>query len=91
MANDPTVAVIGAGIMGAAMARNLLDVGIHVRVWNRSRERAEQLVQDGAEVVDTPAEAAENADFLLTMLPDADAIEEAVGDGTLPALAEGGV
>ncbi len=74
---------LGTGIMGAAMARNLLEAGIHVRVWNRSREKAEPLAKDGAEVVSTPAGAAENADFLLTMLPDADVIEETVGDGTL--------
>ena len=91
MAEVTAVAVIGAGIMGAAMAGNLLEAGIRVRVWNRSREKAEPLAQDGAEVADTPATAAEDADFLLTMLSDADAIEDAVGDGTLAALAEGSV
>ncbi len=91
MANSSTVALLGTGIMGAAMTRNLLDAGIRVRAWNRSREKAEPLTEDGAEVADTPAGAAENADFLLTMLSDADAIEEAVSDGVLPALAEGAV
>jgi len=91
MANHATVAVLGTGIMGAAMARNLLRAGVRVRAWNRSPEKAEPLAQDGAEVADTPAGAADDADFLLTMLSDAGAIEEAVGDGTLPALAEGGV
>jgi 3-hydroxyisobutyrate dehydrogenase len=91
MADIKTVAVLGTGIMGAAMARNLLKAGILVRAWNRSREKAESLAQDGAEVADTPAGAAENADFLLTMLPDADVIEEVIGDGVLPALAESGV
>jgi 3-hydroxyisobutyrate dehydrogenase len=91
MADKSTVALIGTGIMGAALARNLLKAEMRVRAWNRSPEKAEPLAQDGAEVADTPAGAAENADFLLTMLSDADAIEEAVGDGVLPALAEGGV
>ncbi|HZA45090.1 MAG TPA: NAD(P)-dependent oxidoreductase [Rubrobacter sp.] len=91
MADIKTVAVLGTGIMGAAMARNLLKAGILVRAWNRSREKAESLAQDGAEVADTPDGAAENADFLLTMLPDADVIEEVIGDGVLPALAESGV
>ena len=77
MAEKTTVAVIGTGIMGAAMVRNLLDVGINVRVWNRSPEKAEPLARNGAEFADTPAAAAEDADFLLTMLSDAEAIEEA--------------
>ncbi len=91
MAHSKTVAILGTGIMGAAMARNLLEAGMHVRAWNRSREKAEPLAEDGAEVADTPTGAAENADFLLTMLSDADAIEETVAEGVLPALAEGGV
>ena len=91
MADDTTVAVLGTGIMGAAMARNLLSNDMEVRAWNRSREKAEPLKEDGAEVVDSPADAARGADFLLTMLADADAIEDAVSDGVLPALAEDGV
>jgi 3-hydroxyisobutyrate dehydrogenase len=91
MADDTKVAVLGTGIMGAAMARNLLSNDMEVRAWNRSREKAEPLKEDGAEVVDSPADAARGADFLLTMLADADAIEDAVSDGALPALAEDGV
>jgi 3-hydroxyisobutyrate dehydrogenase len=91
MADDTKVAVLGTGIMGAAMARNLLSAGMEVRAWNRSREKAEPLAQDGAEVVDSPADAARGADFLLTMLADADVIQEAVGDDVLDALAEDGV
>ena len=91
MAEGTTVAVLGTGIMGAAMARNLLSDGMEVRAWNRSREKAEPLAKDGAEVADDPADAARGAAFLLTMLSDADAIEEAVAGDVLPALAEGGV
>ncbi len=91
MANDSTVAVLGTGIMGAAMARNLLKAGMDVRVWNRSREKAEPLAQDGATVADTPTEAAEGADFLLTMLSEAGAIEESVQGDVLRSLADGGV
>ncbi|HET7271688.1 MAG TPA: NAD(P)-dependent oxidoreductase, partial [Rubrobacter sp.] len=91
MADDTKVAVLGAGIMGSAMARNLLSSGMEVRAWNRSREKAEPLARDGAQIADTPADAARGADFLLTMLSDADAIEQAVEDGVLDALAEDGV
>ena len=81
MADGTKVAVLGTGIMGAAMARNLLSDGMEVRAWNRSREKAEPLAEDGAEVAESPADAARGADFLLTMLADADVIEEAVGRG----------
>jgi 3-hydroxyisobutyrate dehydrogenase len=91
MAENTTVALLGTGIMGAAMARNLLGSGMEVRAWNRSAEKAEPLADDGATVVGDPTEAARGADFLLTMLADADAIEEVVGDGVLPALSEDAV
>jgi 3-hydroxyisobutyrate dehydrogenase len=91
MANENVVAVLGTGIMGAAMARNLLKAGMKVRVWNRSREKAEPLAEDGATVADSPEAAAEGADFLLTMLADADTIAEVVNDGVLSALSDGGV
>ena len=91
MTNGTTVAVLGTGIMGAAMARNFISAGFEVRAWNRSREKAEPLAEDGATVADTPAEAASGADFLVTMLPDADVTAEVMGDGVLPALAEGGI
>ena len=49
------VAVLGTGIMGAPMARNIAAAGHDVRAWNRSRERAEPLAGDGVTVCDTPA------------------------------------
>ena len=93
MANYNVIAVLGTGIMGAAMARNLLSAGMEVRVWNRSREKAEPLTDDGATVADSPTEAAEGAGFVLTMLADADAVAEAAGgeNGALSALPEDGV
>jgi 3-hydroxyisobutyrate dehydrogenase len=91
MAEGTKVAVLGTGIMGAAMARNLLAEGMEVSAWNRSREKAEPLAEDGAKVADSTAEAARDADFLLTMLADADVVEEAIAGDVLPALAEDGV
>src|SRR5919202_1861554 len=81
---DNTIAVLGTGIMGAGMARNLLSAGMEVRAWNRTRDKAEPLADDGAKVADSPAEAAEGADFVLTMLPDADTVAEVVGDEESP-------
>jgi 3-hydroxyisobutyrate dehydrogenase len=79
--------------MGAAMARNLLAAGMEVRVWNRSREKAEPLAEDGATVADSPAEAAEGAGFVLTMLANADAVAEVAGgeNGALATLPDDGV
>jgi 3-hydroxyisobutyrate dehydrogenase len=70
MTDQPTVSVLGTGIMGAAMARNLCRAGMSVQVWNRTREKAEPLAADGARVAGTPAEAVEGADVVLTMLYD---------------------
>src|SRR3954462_6134679 len=87
-----TIAVLGTGIMGAPIARNLLAAGHTVRVWNRTRAKAEPLASDGATVCATPAEAADGAEVLLTMLADADAVEQSVtgDDGALTALTRGG-
>jgi 3-hydroxyisobutyrate dehydrogenase len=43
MKDNSTVGVLGSGIMGAAMARNLLKAGMELRVWNRTREKAQPL------------------------------------------------
>nr|QXL90820.1 NAD(P)-dependent oxidoreductase [Streptomyces sp.] len=65
-----TVSVLGTGIMGAAMARNLTRAGHAVRAWNRSRDKAEPLAADGAYIADDPADAVRGADVVLTMLYD---------------------
>ena len=87
------VAVLGTGTMGAAMARNLAAAEHDVRVWNRTRERAEPLRDAGVTVAATPAEAAEGAACVLTMLTDAEAIEGALDgeDGALAALGPEGL
>ncbi|MER8003557.1 NAD(P)-dependent oxidoreductase [Streptomyces sp. NPDC095613] len=87
MADRPAVAVLGTGIMGAAMARNLCRTGHDVRVWNRTRAKAEALAADGATVADTPAEAVAGAETVLTMLYDGPAAQDAVeaaGPGLRP-------
>lgn len=87
-----TVAFLGTGIMGAAMARNLLAAGMEVRIWNRSREKMQAVAEEGAEVANSPAEAADGADFLITMLSDSRVIEEVVSaQEALSALSSDGV
>jgi 3-hydroxyisobutyrate dehydrogenase len=76
------VTVLGTGIMGGAMARNLARAGFQTRAWNRTREKAEPLAGDGVEVADSAVEAVEGADAVITMLADAPAVREvSVGDG----------
>lgn len=85
-----TVAVLGTGKMGAGMARQLLQHGHDVRVWNRSRDRAEPLAGDGAVVADDPAEAVRGAEVVLTVLFDADSVLEVLEEAAA-GLAEGTV
>jgi 3-hydroxyisobutyrate dehydrogenase len=85
-----TIAVLGTGIMGEPIARNLLRAGMDVRVWNRTRAKAEILAEDGAVVCDEPAEAADGADIVVTMLLDGDSVEHVMA-GVLPAMEEDAV
>lgn len=64
------IAVLGTGLMGAPIAANLAAAGHEVRVWNRTRAKAEPLAAQGATVVDTPAQAVEGVEIVLTMLND---------------------
>lgn len=81
-----SVAVLGTGIMGAPIARNLAKAGFDVTAWNRSRDKAEPLADDGVTVGDSPAEAAREADAVLTMLTDGQAVEEVMTGGVLEAM-----
>ena len=80
-----TVAVLGTGVMGGPMARNIARTGLAVRAWNRTIERARDLEADGATVVERPEEAVDGADVALTMLADAPATLD-VAEAILPAL-----
>ncbi|MEU6068519.1 MULTISPECIES: NAD(P)-dependent oxidoreductase [Streptomyces] len=88
MTDKLTVSVLGTGIMGAAMARNLTKAGHTVRVWNRTRAKAEPLAADRAHVADTPAEAVQGADVVLTMLYDGHTVLEVMREAA-PALRPG--
>lgn len=72
------IAFIGLGRMGMGMARNLLRAGFTVAVYNRSREKAQALAADGARVASSPADAAHDADVVMTMVADDHALEEIV-------------
>jgi len=76
----PTIAVLGTGLMGAPMARNLLAAGFPVQAWNRSAAKAQALAADGAVVAATPAAAVSGAAFVITMLSDGEATGAMIGD-----------
>jgi 3-hydroxyisobutyrate dehydrogenase len=83
------VAVLGTGIMGAAMARGLAGAGLDTTVWDRTAAAAEPLANAGARVAHSAAEAVTNADVVITMLPDSDAVSAVMFDGVADAFAEG--
>src|SRR5437660_10110250 len=79
------VGVIGLGIMGAPMARNLLRAGHPLTVHTRTRARVAGLLADGAAWADSPAALAAAVDAVVTMLPDTPAVEAVMAgpDGVL--------
>jgi 3-hydroxyisobutyrate dehydrogenase-like beta-hydroxyacid dehydrogenase len=82
------VAFLGLGIMGSRMAANLRAAGHDVVVWNRTRARAEEL---GHPIAATPAEAAANAEVVITMVVDGPQVEEVLfgPDGAAAGATEG--
>lgn len=85
------VGFIGLGIMGGPMARNLVEAGYEVVVYNRSRGAVEELERDGAIGASRPKEVAEKSDVVITMLPDSPDVETVVygESGVLEGLSAG--
>jgi 2-hydroxy-3-oxopropionate reductase len=88
-----TIGFIGLGVMGAPMARNLLEAGHALVVHSRSPEPVEALAEAGTEAASSPREVGERADVVITMLPDSPAVEAVVlgEDGVLEGASEGGL
>ncbi len=87
---DTRIGWIGAGIMGVPMASNLLKAGHTLTIYNRTRKRTAPLVERGAAVAETPADAARDADIVISIVsdsPDVEAVylgEHGVCDGLRP-------
>jgi 3-hydroxyisobutyrate dehydrogenase len=83
MTQDPTVTMIGAGALGAAMAARLGETGHQVRLWNRSAERAQSAAQgaQGVTAVDDLSDAVGGSPVVFTVLRDGDAVAEVMADG----------
>jgi len=84
--------VLGTGIMGSAMARNLVSAGLQTTVWDRSPGATAPLSDAGALVAASPAEAVQDVHVIITMLPTAAVVSSVIFDGGVAeALADGAV
>jgi 3-hydroxyisobutyrate dehydrogenase len=90
MADAPRITLLGTGTMGVGMARSILRAGLPLTVWNRHVEKARPLAEDGARVAEDLTEAVRDADVVVTMLFDADAVAE-VMEQAAGAMREGAV
>ena len=87
------VAFIGTGIMGAPIAGHILDAGYPLVVYNRTKEKADALVERGAVWASSAAEAARDADVIFTMVGFPEDVEEIylAGDGLLSSSKPGAI
>ena len=74
------VALLGTGLMGFPMARNLLAANVLLTVWNRTQAKADPLAADGAVVSATVADAVNGADIVISMMSDGPTVIEVVSD-----------
>ena len=88
-----SVGFIGLGSMGLPMARNLIDAGFKLSVFNRTKSKADELVTQGAKVVDTPAAVASENGMIVTMVANDTVLREIVtgSDGIGNKLGQGGI
>ncbi|HVF02785.1 MAG TPA: NAD(P)-binding domain-containing protein, partial [Rubrobacteraceae bacterium] len=78
------VGFVGLGLMGNPMARNLMEVGYELVVYNRTKEKVEKLVSEGATAAESLRKVAEKSDVIITMLPGPPEVKEVVaGEGGL--------
>ena len=74
-----SVAVLGTGLLGTAIATRLLEQGLHVYVWNREPSRIVSLVEKGATAIDDLGQAVKNNNVLITVLRDGAASASVIG------------
>ncbi len=86
------IGFIGLGVMGAGMAARLAESGYELAVYNRTRSKADPVAELGARVADSPADAAREADVVMTSLADQHVVETIVfgDDGVASTLRPGG-
>lgn len=90
MGDAVNIALIGTGLMGAPMARNLMKAGHTLTVWNRSAEKTAPLVADGARGAATVAEAVSGAEIVISMLSDGYVTGPMIEDDAVRSALQGG-
>ena len=86
------ISFIGTGVMGSSMARHLKNAGFDVSVYNRTKAKAQSLIDEGMKWCDTPAEAAKNADVVISIVGYPKDVEEVfLGDKGILSTKEGGI
>jgi 3-hydroxyisobutyrate dehydrogenase len=85
-----TIAVLGTGLIGAPVARNLHQRGFTVRAWNRTAAKANALAAAGVQAFGSPAEAVRGADIIVTVLKDGAGVQQAM-QAAAPSMVRGAV
>ncbi|MBY8914393.1 NAD(P)-dependent oxidoreductase [Bacillus sp. YC2] len=87
------IGMVGLGNMGRPIAENVMKAGYKLTVYNRTKEKAAELLEKGADYAETPRKAAERADIVLSMLADDDAVTDVTfgADGIIAGLSENGI
>lgn len=70
------IGIIGTGMLGEAVALNLLNLGFDVSVYNRTKEKAAEVEKNGATVMDSPKAVADNSELIIIIVKDASAVKE---------------
>ena len=86
-----TLGFVGLGAMGGTVAKRLLDAGHTVHGWNRTREKAQWLVEQGMLLADSPREVAERSDVVFAMVTNTQALDAVARgpDGIIAGLSPG--
>ena len=74
------IAFIGTGLMGYPMAKNLINKKLNLKVFSRTLEKAKPLEKIGAIIANSLGEAVKEADIIITMLTDDEAVEKVLSD-----------
>ena len=83
------IGFVGIGLMGAPMAANLIRAGFQLRVWNRTASKCDPLLEMGATLATSPAQAARGANAVITMLESGATVTEVLAGGLLEGLEPG--
>jgi len=91
MNGNAQTAVLGTGIMGAAMTRNLVSAGLRTTIWDRSEQATAPLARAGARAAASPAEAVRDAEVVITMLPTPAVLESVMFPAVVQSFMRGAV